>query len=352
MTSFESNDSNSIESQGISLQIWRTEFLVLPIPKRELNANTPVKLDITISNKMLTHFRYNRSGSLIPQIVGSNGQVLQMQEPKNRRKINKYDDYLVQPGDSIFTLLYAKLSWKNKKLQFQIPDLPTETGNYWTVNDIQLGTYQLRFIYRTNIKSAVGIETVRLNTQYINLRLIEPVATNNNSVEVDSIRFETLVPQPRLIIPKKQPEAINFVQFGLRVTNLSSITYRFNFHGLKPEIQSMNGQLIRRVYHRNVTIGTDESHFLLAMPKESLTCFIDAELRWYLHSNQIVMQGRDSIGGYWSFQNLNLGNYRVRFTYKGSKPDDVTKLLHGVIIENLWRTTVHLPFIDFNLVAK
>ncbi|MDF5737031.1 MULTISPECIES: hypothetical protein [unclassified Nostoc] len=153
MTSFESNDSNSIEAQGISLEIWRTECLVLPIPKIEPNANTPVKLHINISNKMLTHFRFNRSGTLIPQIVGSDDQVLQMQEPKNRRKINKYDDYLVQPGDSTFTLLYAKLSWENKKLQFQIPDLPNEPSNYWTVNDIQLGTYQLRFIYRTNIKS-------------------------------------------------------------------------------------------------------------------------------------------------------------------------------------------------------
>ncbi|MEH2009711.1 hypothetical protein [Nostoc sp.] len=153
MTSFESNDSNSIEAQGISLEIWRTECLVLPIPKIEPNANTPVELHINISNKMLTHFRFNRSGTLIPQIVGSDDQVLQMQEPKNRRKINKYDDYLVQPGDSTFTLLYAKLSWQNKKLQFQIPDLPNEPGNYWTVNDIQLGTYQLRFIYRTNIKS-------------------------------------------------------------------------------------------------------------------------------------------------------------------------------------------------------
>ncbi|MEH2420037.1 MAG: hypothetical protein V7K48_03565 [Nostoc sp.] len=164
MTSFESNDSNGIEVQGISLQIWRTEFLVLPIPKRESNANTPVELHINISNKMLTHFCFNRSGTLIPQIIGSNGQILQMQEQKNRRQINKYNDYLVQPGEYIFTLLYAKLSWKNKKLQFQLPDLPTETGNYWTVNDIQLGTYQLRFIYRTNIKSAIGIETVRLNT--------------------------------------------------------------------------------------------------------------------------------------------------------------------------------------------
>jgi hypothetical protein len=296
MTSFESNDSNSIEAQGISLQICHTEFLVLPIPKRELNVNTPVKLDITISNKMLTHFRFNRSGSLIPQIVGSNGQILQMQEPENRRRINKYDDYLVQPGNSIFTLLYAKLYWENKKLQFQIPDLPTETGNYWTVNDIQLGTYQLRFIYRTNLKSPVGIETVRLNTQYITLHLIEPVATNN-SVEVDTIRFETLVPKQVFTIPKKQPDARTFVKFGLKVTNLSLTPYRFRFYGLIPELQSINGQLLSLSYSRNALKLLEEDDFLLAMPGEDLTNFVDGKIYWN-RNNLLVMGGSDSIGGF------------------------------------------------------
>lgn len=349
MTSFESNDSNSIEAQGISLQIWRTEFLVLPIPKKELNANTPVKLDITISNKMLTHFRFNRSGSLIPQIVGSNGQVLQMQEPINRRKINKYDDYLVQPGESIFTLLYAKLSWENKKLQLQISDLPTETGNYWTVNNIQLGTYQLRFIYRTNIKSAVGIETVRLNTQYITLRLIEPVATNN-LVEVDSIRFETLVRKQVFTIPKKQPDTRTFVRFGLQVTNLSSTPYRFKFYGLKPELQSINGQLLSLMYNRDALRRIEEVHFLLAMPGEDLTYFIDGEIYW--NRDKLVMRGFDSIGGVWFYQNLKPESYRVRFTYQGLSLSRVARLLPGVVIENIWTGTVLTPFIDFSLIQK
>jgi hypothetical protein len=350
MTSFESNDGNSIEAQGISLQIWRTEFLVLPIPKRELNANTPVEFGITISNKMLTHFRFNRSGSLIPQIVGSNGQVLQMQEPKNRRKINKYDDYLVQPGDSIFTLLYAKLSWENKKLQFQIPDLPNEPGNYWTVNDVQLGTYQLRFIYRTNIKSAVGIETVRLNTQYITLRLIEPVATNNNSVEVDSVSFETLVTKQIFTIPKKQPDARIFVRFGLQVTNLSSTPYRFKFYGLIPEIQSINGQLFSPIYNRDGTRRTEESHFILAIPGEDLTYFVDGEIYW--NRDKLVMRGFDNIGGVWFYQNLKPESYRVRFTYRGVTPSTLARLFHKVVVENLWTGTVVTPFIEFNLIQK
>ncbi|MEH2420038.1 MAG: hypothetical protein V7K48_03570 [Nostoc sp.] len=109
------------------------------------------------------------------------------------------------------------------------------------------------------------------------MRLIEPVATNN-SVEVDSIRFETLVPKQVFTIPKKQPDARTFVRFGLQVTNLSSTPYRFKFYGLIPEVQSINGQLFSPMYNRNATRRTEESHFLLAMQGEDLTYFVDGEI--------------------------------------------------------------------------
>jgi hypothetical protein len=224
-----------------------------------------------------------------------------------------------------------------------------EEASYWTINDIKPGTYQLRFIYRTNIETSAGVEIVRLYTQFINLRLIETIATNKNSVEVDGIRFETLVPQQLLTIPQKQPDAITSVQFGLRVTNGSLIPYRFNFHGLKPEIQNMNGLSLYRVYNTNATFGLDESHFLLAMPGETLTYFVDGQLRWSVDSHQIVMQGRDSIGGYWSFQTLNPGKYRLRFTYTGSSQSSLTRVLRGVVIEDLWTGIVPTPFIEFRL---
>jgi hypothetical protein len=349
MTSSESNESNSLEQQGINIEIRGVELRVLPIPENKLNANNPLELNIDITNSNIAPFRFNRSGTLIPQVVDSDGQVLQMQEPKGRRNFNKDSNYLVQHGESNFLSSYAKLSWRNKKLQLQISDIYPEEASYWTINDIKPGTYQLRFIYRTNIETAVGVETVRLYTQFITLRLIEPVATNRNTVEVDGIRFETLVPQQLLTIPKKQPDAITPVQFGLRVTNRSSTPYRFKFHGLKPEIQNMNGQSLYRVYNTNATFGLDESHFLLAMPGETLTCFVDGELRWYVDSNQLVMQGRDSIGGYWSFQTLNPGKYRLRFTYSGPSQSSVVRVLRGVVIEDLWTGIVPTPFIEFRL---
>ncbi|MBD2682550.1 MULTISPECIES: hypothetical protein [Nostoc] len=349
------NDSNSLTEQGINLQISGVERIILPVPEKKPNANTLVDMNISIVNNSLIPFRFNRSGTLIPQIVGSDEQVLQIQEPRDRRKSNKYDDYLVTAGEKIFAFLYVQIYWLNNKLQLQIPststELSTESDNFWKVNNIELGIYTLRFIYRTNIKTAVGIETVRLYTQSIILHLIEPVQGNNRIVEFDGIRFETLVPKQILIIPEKQPESTTFVQFGLNITNMSSTPYRFKFHGLKPEIQSSAGKLLRRLYNINASIGIEESHFLVAVPGETLTCFLDCVLYWE-SNDQLVMRGRDSIGGYWFFTNLNSGSYQVRFTYKGSTQSSVTRLLRGIVIENLWTGIVTTPFIDFQLVNK
>ncbi len=195
MPSFQLNDSNSLEQQGINIKIRREELRVLSIPENKLNANNPLELDINITNSNIAPFNFNRYGKLIPQVVDSDGQVLQMQEPKGKRNFNKDRNYLVQHGESTFLSSYAKLSWQEKKLRLQISDMYPEEASYWTINDIKPGTYQLRFIYRTNIKTSAGVEIVRLYTQFITLRLIETIATNKNTVEVDGIRFETLVPQ-------------------------------------------------------------------------------------------------------------------------------------------------------------
>ncbi|WP_414567225.1 hypothetical protein [Nostoc sp. CCY 9925] len=60
-----------------------------------------------------------------------------------------------------------------------------------------------------------------------------------NAVEVNHVRFETLVPQQRLIIPLKKENVTTFVQFGLRITNFSSNPYSFKLFGLKPEVETV-----------------------------------------------------------------------------------------------------------------
>ncbi|MBF2007856.1 MAG: hypothetical protein IGS49_21000 [Chlorogloeopsis fritschii C42_A2020_084] len=348
MTSFQSNDRNNLEEQGINIKIQGVELIILPIPENRLNVNNFLAININIINSKITPFRFNRSGTFIPQFVSFDGQALQIQQSRDRRKSNKYDDYIFNYGESSFVSLYAKLFWKNNKLQLQISDLPTDEGYYWTVDDIKPGTYQLQFIYRTNITTSAGVETVRLDTQFITLRLIETVKANKNAVEVDGIQFETFMPKQILTIPKKHPDATTPVQFGLRITNLSSTSYRFKFHGLMPQFQNIDGQLIRLAYNRNVTIPIEESHFLLAISGETLTSFVNGELYWY--GDELVMRGSESMGGFWFFHNLKEETYRVHFTYTGLTQSTVARFLRGVVIENLWTGIVPTPFIEFRLV--
>ncbi|MBD2411148.1 hypothetical protein H6H01_10460 [Nostoc calcicola FACHB-3891] len=175
-------------------------------------------------------------------------------------------------------------------------------------------------------------------------------SNKSNAVEVDNIRFETLVPQQRLIIPLKKENITNFVQFGLRITNFSSNPYSFKLYGLKPEVRNSQGRLLKRIYQTNRTVGLDESHFFIVLPGESLTGFVDGELRWYLHNNELVMQGQDNIGGYWYFHNLSLGKYGISFAYRSPTQSNLNKLFRPIVIENLWAGKVTTPLVEFCLV--
>ncbi|MBD2615787.1 hypothetical protein H6G94_31820 [Nostoc punctiforme FACHB-252] len=175
-------------------------------------------------------------------------------------------------------------------------------------------------------------------------------SSDNNTVQVNNIHFETVVPQQRLIIPQKKENITTFVRFGLRIINFSSNPYNFKLFGLKPEVRNSQGILLKRTYHTNRTVGLDESHFFVITPGESLTSFVDGELRWYLHNHELVMQGQDNIGGYWYFHNLSLGNCRISFNYRNSTQSELNSLFCPIVIENLWPGKVTTPLVEFSLV--
>lgn len=170
-------------------------------------------------------------------------------------------------------------------------------------------------------------------------------STNSNTVEVDGIRFETLVPERELIIPTKDNTKTP-VQFGIRITNLSEIPYRFKFSGLMPELQDAKGTVIERSYARNATKGLQEDDFLLAMPNESLTFFVEGE--FYCYEDKLRLAGYESSGGVWTFHTLNPGRYQVRFTYENRNA--MRKIPYGGTVEGLWTGKASTPWEEFRLV--
>jgi hypothetical protein len=170
-------------------------------------------------------------------------------------------------------------------------------------------------------------------------------SNDSNAVEVDGVRFETLVPERVLTIPNRNG-AKNHVQFGIRFTNLSPSPYRFIFFYLLPQLLAPDGQAIHRCYGVNGIKIPQESDFLLAMPGENLTFFLDAQFSWSNHKLRLGGYARN--GGVWHFDALKPGIYRVRFTYENR--DAVRKIYYGGSIEGLWTGMVSTPFVSFRLV--
>ncbi|WP_226889366.1 hypothetical protein [Nostoc sp. MG11] len=240
MTYFESNESNLFEIDGIHLRICEPNLIVLPIPENRSDSSISVEVvetKVYLINNTPNPFYLNPNKTLIPELLTSDGQVLQGQitldEPVDKLQRNippqigfgirliqfitnlaqwlkrsetrAFYPRLIAPGKGISITLALRLIWQNNHLKLQIINCPNSSliifcflDKSWFFNIPQPGSYQLRFIlgnYGENESSSDPLteETVsplQLATQFVNLRLIEPVGVGNNAVEVDGIRFE------------------------------------------------------------------------------------------------------------------------------------------------------------------
>lgn len=181
----------------------------------------------------------------------------------------------------------------------------------------------------------------------------------NSAVEVNGVRFETVVPKKVLTIPTKQVGAITPIEFGLRVTNLSSVPYGFFYERLVPELQNREGQELRRDGGIARASQYTEADFQQLMPGESFTHLLEARLAWVLKEQFPWIEDHLRIGGiadkrnsFWSYRNFQPGVYQVRFTYK--RESDLGKIYRGikrfqVVCSNMWTGKASTPWLEFRL---
>jgi hypothetical protein len=132
-------------------------------------------------------------------------------------------------------------------------------------------------------------------------------------VEVDGIRFETLLPQPIITLPKKGEEVT--VQFGVRITNLSSTAYRFDKHRFLPEISNFRGQTVTvRGVNRNTTTEVLESDVPLVESGQSIDFLMNNAINWS-SSKDLVLSGNALYSGVWSMQ-FQPDRYQIRLRYE------------------------------------
>ncbi|MDF5723799.1 MAG: hypothetical protein PUP91_25720 [Rhizonema sp. PD37] len=124
-------------------------------------------------------------------------------------------------------------------------------------------------------------------------------SNHSNAVEVDGIRFETLVPEQVVHVQKYEEETP--VQFGVRITNQASTPYRFELQRFLPELSDPHGRLMKiNGVNRNTSTEAEESDIPLIMPGESLEFLMTANISWY-SKDCFQLLGDAIYGGVWIF---------------------------------------------------
>ncbi|MBE9107422.1 hypothetical protein IQ229_21560, partial [Nostoc cf. edaphicum LEGE 07299] len=189
MTSFESNESNFFEIDGIHLRIWEPNLIVLPILENRFDSSISVEIveiKVYLINNTPNPCHLNPNQTLIPELLTSDGQVLQGQITldeavdelqKNippqaafgiwlrqfvsnlaqwlkRSETRVFDPRLINSGLRIPLTLVLRLIWQNNHLQLQVINSPNSLSKIfrfldksWFFNSLQPESYQFRFIW-------------------------------------------------------------------------------------------------------------------------------------------------------------------------------------------------------------
>ncbi len=372
-----STNRNKVKQDGIQLKIWEPEITaVLPIAKNQPSLSVPVQLSVSVTNNTQTSIPFIISGRLIPEIIGPDGQTLNRKEPINRQvQMEEYEGLLIGVGEEIGISLEARLSWQDNLLLLRVPTnpsywhIPINPDNSWSFEALELGTYQLRFIYdnptgnvlcfdsqtRQQTLKIEGIQTSQLATPFVDLRILQAVELNNSVVEVNGISFEIMMPERELVVPEKPSEGHRLLDLGIRITNNTTTPLHFSFNdAITPELMMPNGEIMRKSnYASDWLIGYEESDFPLAMPGEDVIFSPGTSIYWIEDNHWELMIGVGN-GGFWQFSPLQLGNYQIRLEYSN---EAVQVKVYGKdgnkkLIDNIWTGKVFTSFIEFSLVDK
>ncbi len=419
MTSEQLSDNNAIEVSGINMEIMLPDPTALTIPENRAGITPPIKFYIDITNNTSTSFHFNLSETLIPELVTSEGQALQPQlvneKPEGEVQPNRYrtgwagrltefisnlnlsqecyetreiNYMLVEPRESKTITIDASLAWEDNLLVLKISTEFNEffgsikLHNFWLFEALLPGNYQIRFIYQHKCANRVIPEIDNLEitnveeskselliTPFVNLRLVQPVEADSNAVEMDGVRFEILVPERVLSIPKNNlihkllylmkflsPISIYYssfiipVQIGIRITNNTSTPLRFSFYfTLFLEIMGVDG-LIPFADGWIRASCLSNSDILSVMPGEDITFFPETEI-FGLWEDQFGVRITTGNGDILIFEPLTLETYQVRLRY--SSQQAIVKIYDSVetyTTLDVWSGQISTPFVDFRLV--
>ncbi|MBV6627615.1 MAG: hypothetical protein KI793_32605 [Rivularia sp. (in: Bacteria)] len=370
----------SFDFNSIRKEIWQPNLIVLAIPEKQLNTKDFVDIGVSITNNSRFPFYFDPVEELIPQILKEDGQMLKpllvtneltnsvtttsLTENNFRLMFSRFfsklaslfranNDWSVPGRDSIGFSIHTRLFWQNNLLALGYSGDCFNVFNYrkyWLCESLNPGNYQLQFVLsrkQTN-RRFLNRQTNLATTDCKKIRLVQPLENNPNAIEINDIKFETLVPEKVLRIPEKGSKAETSVKIGIKITNNTQKSCRFDFYStLIPQIIGLDGQLLRTSFSHRLFSGT-ESDYPLVMPGDYVTYFPTAKLFWY--NNKLALKIATGDGGFYVFFGFQSSEYLIRFVYSKNNictTSNCKDKTSKIALEWIEKTIVSTPYIKF-----
>lgn len=144
-------------------------------------------------------------------------------------------------------------------------------------------------------------------------------SNSNNTVQVDGIQFETVMPERVLRIPPKQSDAKTQVQFGIRITNNTANPCNFLLFVARPEFLQANKEKMPQFGpNANTNASPELSDFKLLMPGENVTFLVEGYFGWFENELKFAFMRKDAT--YWWYGNFESGTYSINIIYENPYP--------------------------------
>lgn len=392
MTSFESDGSNAFETNGISIEISNPHQLLFPsrvysIPQNQLGVNAPIKLSVRIVNNTSNLFHLNPLQTFIPELLTSDGQIKQghlvtdelvtnphSNKPLERSQRREFEWWKIRPKLPTSFFLTARLFWQNNSLKLKIPSIPDHVlgsvnpNYFWCFDSLRAENYQFRLILNTDRgttsvlkaditpeRNAQETSSEMLATSWVNFRLVQPLSTDNSTIEVDGVLFKIEMPETILTVPSKLFRAKTDVKLGVHVTNNTSTALRFYQSGsVDTNLTGDDGKAINWLSDpMKLAWGSKEPKYYLVQPGKSAVFDLDGKLFWYSCQLQLAVPNKtrslNGDGGFYYFPDLKPGaSYYLQVIYHVSELR--VRRLEEQVSEKIWAGWIAMPSVKLLLV--
>jgi hypothetical protein len=143
MTSFELNDSDVVEVDGIQFRTVMPER-VIRIPSKQPGAKTQVSFGIQITNQTANP-RYFLLLGVRPEFRPTNKQKMPQSGSSYRSAAITFSDFkLLMPGEHVTFLVQGYFEWFENKLGFVFL---RKDATYWLFGKFEAGTYSMNVMY-------------------------------------------------------------------------------------------------------------------------------------------------------------------------------------------------------------